>query len=95
MCNFHVGFFFLLVCLLSNVNCADPDLVDTIISEDILNFEECPHVNGPQINITHTGDYEEFTVCIRYMTTSYVPCPGETSFPIAITDWVERRIEDV
>ena len=92
MCNFNIGFFFLLDYLLSNVNCADPDLLDMIVNEDILDFKGCPFVNGPQVNITHTKDYEEFTVCIRYMTTSYVPCPGETSYPIALTDWVESRV---
>ena len=90
MCAFHTGFFFLLVYLISNVNCADPDLLDTIISEEILDFKECPNVNGPQVNITHTGDYEEFTVCIRYMTIAYVHCPGKASYPISLTDVVNQ-----
>ena len=92
MCDFHTGFFSLLVYLISNVNCADPDLIDTIISEDILDFKECPNVDGPLVNITHTEDYDEFTVCIRYMTTAYVHCPGETSFPISLENWSEQRI---
>ena len=91
MCNFHTSFFFFLVYLLSNFTCADSDLLDTIIGEDILDFKECPRYGGPQVNITHTGDYEEFTVCIRYMTTAYVHCPGETSYPIFLTDSVEQR----
>ena len=58
-------------------------LVDTFVSKDIKNFELCPFVEGPRLNITHTEDYESITICWRFLTTAYPHCAGSWGVPIA------------
>ena len=59
-------------------------IINAFVSKDIKNFEKCPWVNGPSINITHTEDYESITICWRFMTTAYPHCAGTTHNPIVM-----------
>ena len=54
-------------------------ILDTYISKEIKEFESCPWVKGPSLNITHTKDYESITACWRFLITAYPHCAGETA----------------
>ena len=41
----------------------DCAVLDVYVVKDIKNFESCPLVKGPTLNITHTKDYQSLTVC--------------------------------
>ena len=58
-------------------------LIDTFVSKDIKNFELCPKVEGPTLNITHTEEYESITICWRFLTAAYPHCAGSWGVPIA------------
>ena len=44
------------------------DVIDAFVFKDIKDFEQCPWVNGPSVNITQSEDYESITICWRYLT---------------------------
>ena len=76
---------------------SDAALIDTFVTKEILNYEKCPLVNGPSINITHTEDYEAITVCFRFLTTAYPHCAGQTGNQLVMTsqnkeDLLEFRV---
>ena len=54
-------------------------ILDTYISKEIKDFESCPWVKGPTLNITHTEDYDSITICWRFLTTAYPHCAGESA----------------
>ena len=67
------------------------NVIDAFVSKDIKDFEQCPWVNGPSVNITHTEDYESIAICWRFMTTAYPHCSGVTS-NIIVVDQLEFRV---
>ena len=54
-------------------------LIDSYTVKEFLDFSaNCPSSaipgnDGPNFNITHSKDYEDFTVCWRFMLTAYCP----------------------
>ena len=74
-----IGFFssfLVLVCIFALLCTSFSAILDTYISKEIKEFKSCPKIAGPSLNITHTKDYESFTVCWRFLTTAYPHCPG-------------------
>ena len=69
-----------LIVLLVSLSVAS--MLDVFVSKEILNYENCPSVLGPSINITHGKNSEDFTICWRFLTTAYPHCPGRTCHPI-------------
>ena len=56
---------------------AEAAFLDAFTIKDIKDFEQCTHMDPlPNINITHTEDYEAITICWRLMTSAYPHCSG-------------------
>ena len=73
----------LLLFYLNAFHLSNAAMIDAFVSKDIKEFENCPLVLGPSVNITHTEAYDSITICWRFMTTAYphLSC-GESSYPI-------------
>ena len=63
--------------------------IETFVSKDIEDFELCPLVDGPSLNITHKEEYESITVCWRFLTTAYPHCAGSWGVPFAVEPYPE------
>ena len=59
-------------------------MIDTFATKEIKNFELCPVVDGPSVNITHKEDYEAITICWRFFTTAYPHCAGQSADIIVV-----------
>ena len=68
---------------------AEAALLNTLTVKEIKDFEKCPFMDSlPNINISHTEDYESITICWRVMTTAYPHCSGGFMNPIKChRDW--------
>ena len=68
----------LIICLYFPHN-SNSVVLDVYVSKDITDFDNCPSVTGPTLNITHTKDYDSLTVCWRFLVTAYPHCPGKSA----------------
>ena len=86
-------FFLFFSLLLSSkvINAISENFVDAFVSTDILEYEDCPGVDGPKINITNSEDYNSITVCWRFKTFAYPHCPGSTAAVFSAASWKELK----